>query len=145
MGPLLAYKYQLPSWLSTMIPFEVSNDQVFQAISIGGNAYIYDPTIIKSMDKNPNCRIDQIYRRVDEPVCKNSLYPVKSMAWKELHKPNTWLFIANGPSNAFDERDVYGRNLQIQAAVSSLELFICEKNQKKKWTLSREAQRASRT
>ncbi|KAL3281404.1 hypothetical protein HHI36_004613 [Cryptolaemus montrouzieri] len=47
------------------------------------------------MDKNPNCIIDQIYRKVDEPVCKNTLYTVKTIAWTELHKPNTWLFIAN--------------------------------------------------
>ncbi|KAL3274047.1 hypothetical protein HHI36_015466 [Cryptolaemus montrouzieri] len=59
--------------------FEISNDQVFQAISIGQNTYIYDPTIIKSMDKNPNCIIDQIYRRVDEPVCRNTLSTAKTM------------------------------------------------------------------
>ncbi|KAL3286974.1 hypothetical protein HHI36_001460 [Cryptolaemus montrouzieri] len=80
--------------------FEISNDQVIQAISIGGNTYIYDPTIIKNMIKNPNCIIDQIYRRVDELVCRNTLYTVKTIAWKELHKPNIWIFIANVPSRA---------------------------------------------
>ncbi|KAL3273165.1 hypothetical protein HHI36_014619 [Cryptolaemus montrouzieri] len=80
--------------------FEISNDQVFQAISVGENTYIYDPTIIKSMDKNPNCIIDQIYRRVENPVCRNIKYTVKTIAWKELHKSNTWLFIANVPSKS---------------------------------------------
>ncbi|KAL3279626.1 hypothetical protein HHI36_017131 [Cryptolaemus montrouzieri] len=80
--------------------FKILNDQVFQDISIGGNTYIYDPTIIKSMDNNPNCIIDQIYRKIDEPVCRNTLYTVKTIAWKKLHEPNTRPFIANVPSRA---------------------------------------------
>ncbi|KAL3289321.1 hypothetical protein HHI36_003751 [Cryptolaemus montrouzieri] len=71
--------------------FEILNDQVIQAISIAENSYIYDPTIIE----NPNYIIDQIYLRVDESVCRNTLYTLKTIAWKELHKPNAWLFIAN--------------------------------------------------
>ncbi|KAL3283771.1 hypothetical protein HHI36_017941 [Cryptolaemus montrouzieri] len=51
--PFLAVNYDTQKY------FQTSNDQVFQAISIGENTYIYDPTIIKSMDKNPNCIIDQ--------------------------------------------------------------------------------------
>ncbi|KAL3271764.1 hypothetical protein HHI36_022234 [Cryptolaemus montrouzieri] len=92
--PFLAVNYDTQKY------FEISNDEVIQAISFDGNTYIYDPTIIKSMDKNPNCIIDQIYGRVDEPVCRNTLYTVKTIAWKELHKPNTWFFIANVPSKA---------------------------------------------
>ncbi|KAL3273604.1 hypothetical protein HHI36_015036 [Cryptolaemus montrouzieri] len=52
------------------------------------------------MDKNPNCIIDQIYGRVDKSVCRNTLYTVATIAWKELHKPNPWLSIANVPSRA---------------------------------------------
>ncbi|KAL3277283.1 hypothetical protein HHI36_012633 [Cryptolaemus montrouzieri] len=51
------------------------------------------------MDKNPNYIIDEIYQRVDE-LFRNTLYTVKTIAWKELHKPNTWLFIANVPFRA---------------------------------------------
>ncbi|KAL3271765.1 hypothetical protein HHI36_022235 [Cryptolaemus montrouzieri] len=86
--------------VSTLFLAEISNDQVIQAISIDENTYIYDPASIKSMDKNPNCIIDRIYGRVDEPGCRNTLYTVKTIAWKELHKSNTWLFVANVASKA---------------------------------------------
>ncbi|XP_045477909.1 uncharacterized protein LOC123683056 [Harmonia axyridis] len=75
--------------------FELSSEQFEQAIRISQNEYILNPSIIRDMENDPNCIIDEIYNRTDKPTCRKTNIQVSDIKWKELRKENTWLFVTN--------------------------------------------------
>ncbi|KAK9876344.1 hypothetical protein WA026_012653 [Henosepilachna vigintioctopunctata] len=72
--------------------FEVPEKNFQENIQIKNHTYLCSPTVVKNIETNPNCIIDQIFNRVDRAHCTIKEILWRSTRWKQLYLTNTWLY-----------------------------------------------------
>lgn len=80
--------------------FEIPDNKFEASIPINENVYLCSPTVVSSIENNPNCVIDELYERHEKSSCTLHHLKITSLVWKELYMVNTWLYITNEPTRA---------------------------------------------
>lgn len=86
---ILAINYNIQRY------YEISDAELRRCLTLEKHFFITSPTVVHSIEHNPNCIIDQIYDRADKYHCPVQKITTTSIKWKQLSKQNTWMFITN--------------------------------------------------
>lgn len=70
------------------------NYEEFKRCLEWSNHFICFPGAVKNMQLNKNCIVDQLFKNQTKTKCPTKSFNLSNkIMWKQLHMPNTWLFI----------------------------------------------------
>ncbi|KAK9877790.1 hypothetical protein WA026_019470 [Henosepilachna vigintioctopunctata] len=81
--------------------FEVPEKNFQGNIQLKNHTYLCSHTVVKNIETNPNCIIDQIFNREDRAHCTIREIPWGSTRWKQFYLTNTWLYSTFQPKRVF--------------------------------------------
>lgn len=77
--------------------FQLTDEELRSCTKIDNKTYVCSPLVIRNIDNNPNCIIDEIYERREQSTCPIRKNALNTTIWKQLDTPNHWMFIAPRP------------------------------------------------
>lgn len=80
--------------------FEVSDTELGACNLLKKYTFLCNQGVVSQIGINDNCVIDHLYRRKTTNVCPLRKICISNITWKHLYRKNTWLFVANTPSEA---------------------------------------------
>ncbi|XP_031342802.1 uncharacterized protein LOC116170471 [Photinus pyralis] len=75
--------------------FEISNEEFKDCLQTNKHNFICAPTMVKKIEENKNCIIDEVYNRTEINQCNIQQHEIQGLIWKQLYATNTWMFITN--------------------------------------------------
>lgn len=78
---------------NSQVYFQISDSELQNSIKIKEDRYLCAPSVVKNLETNKNCVIDEIYGRTEHNTCNVQEVALKSIVWKQLYRKNSWLYI----------------------------------------------------
>jgi hypothetical protein len=79
--------------------FVMTIEDLHQCNIVGHLKYACSPSAVYNIETREHCIIDALFQRKEQHVCPMKEFKIKKMLWKKLAMKNTWLAIANEPTN----------------------------------------------
>jgi len=79
--------------------FQLTKEEFEQCPNLEHHLFLCSPDVVRNIDEDSSCLIDEIYQRPNGKQCNTFEHTVQSTVWKQLATPNSWLFITNGSAN----------------------------------------------
>ncbi|XP_031346826.1 uncharacterized protein LOC116173472 [Photinus pyralis] len=78
--------------------FEMTNEEFKESIKIAKHKFVCAPTVVKKIEENPNCIINEMYNRTEKNQCSIQQHHFQDIVWKQLYMTNTWMFVTAQPT-----------------------------------------------
>lgn len=80
---------------NSQVYFQLSDEELRESISIKEDTYLCSPSVVKNIESNQNCVIDEIYGRTEKNACDVREVKITSIVWKQLYTSNSWVYVTN--------------------------------------------------
>jgi len=82
----------------TQMYFPIDSEELQKSIKLPAHTYICSPPMVESIQRNPNCVIDELFNRNPKKECGVNIYSINQTIWQPLQMINTWICIVSTPT-----------------------------------------------